>query len=142
MHDHLLESDKYSIRIYPSIQYLEYHIKPGATIELQDAIKAKKDVLRLCPDHKFFVLVESTEFFNVTREARTVTATKEFSDNTICVAVCTSHFSVAMLGELYIKLYKPFVPTKVFSNRHAAKGWLTRQMKLTMPELEKSWLTL
>jgi len=130
MEYHLVESDKYSIKIYPSISYLEYRLKPGVIIDVEDVLRGKKEVTRLCPNQKFFVLAESEEFFRVTRDARKVTSTFEYSDNTRCIAFYTKNFSVAMLGELYNKINKPAIPTKMFSNRDSAKEWLWKQMKI------------
>lgn len=127
-YDHI-ETDKFILKIYPELDYLEYIIKPGISLDIVDAVRGKKETLKLYPDKKFFVLAESSGFFNLPRETRRYTSTNEFSDNTYCVAFYTENFSLAILGELYNKINKPSVPTKIFTNRQAAKkNWLEKQM--------------
>ncbi|MBL7932291.1 MAG: hypothetical protein JNL60_10330, partial [Bacteroidia bacterium] len=107
-YDHI-ETNKYIIKIYPENNYLEYIIKPGITLDVEDAIRGKKETQKLYPDMKFFVLAESSEFFNLPKETRRFTSTKEFSDNTLCIAFYTENFSLAILGEMYNKINQPAV---------------------------------
>lgn len=135
-YDHI-ETNKYILKIYPEENYLEYIIKTGVTLDVEDAIRSKKETLKLYPFKKFFVLAESVEFFNLPKETRRYTSTREFSDNTVCIAFYTENFSLAILGEMYNKINKPVVPTKIFTNRQVAKEWLFKQKQLYTLKMEK-----
>lgn len=127
----IIETDKYKFTIYSEDAYIEYCIKEGATIEAEDVLEGKRQVTALYPGLKFYVLAEGINFFTLTSEARKVSATAEYSDNTIAIAFYTTNISVFLLGEMYNKINKPVVPTKVFNSRADAKEWLKKQMQQT-----------
>lgn len=126
----VIDTAKFTFRIFPENSYLEYCIKEGATIDAEDVIEGKRMVTEMFPGLKFFVMAEGINFFTLTSDARKVSATPEHSDNTIAVAFFTTNISVLLLGEMYNKINKPVVPTKVFNNRENAKEWLKHQMVL------------
>ena len=109
---------------------MEYYVKEGATIDAETAEEGKRRITELYPGLKFYVMAEGYNFFTFTSEARKLCATKEFSDNTIAVTFYTANISLLLLGEMYLKINKPFVPTKIFNNRDNAKEWLYEQMKM------------
>jgi hypothetical protein len=123
----LIESDKYTIRISRSTNYLEYIIKPDVLFDAPDAKRAKEEITALRPDEKFYVYVEGIEFFTLTKKARELAATKKFSSNTLAVAFYTKHEIIVTLGEFYNKINKPAVPTKIFTNKKKAMEWLIKQ---------------
>ncbi|MCE3278966.1 MAG: hypothetical protein K0S44_1157 [Bacteroidetes bacterium] len=124
----LIETDKYSFRIHAQNNLLEYIIKEGVTIDVVDIIEGKKLLTKAKPNTKFFVLAEGIEFFTLTKGARELSATKEFSDNTHAIAFYTTNSSLLLLGEIYNKINKPVVPTKIFNDRDEAMEWLIQQM--------------
>jgi len=124
----IIETDKFIMRVYPN-DYLEYVIKENVSIEAKDVLEGKSKLTALKPGKKFYVLAEGIEFFTLTKEARAITATKEYSDNTLAIAFYTSNMSIYFLGQMHEKISKPFVPTKIFIDREAAKTWLNEQMK-------------
>lgn len=124
----IIETDKFIMRVYPN-NYLEYVIKENASIEAKDVLEGKSKLSALKPGQKFYVLAEGIEFFTLTKEARAITATKEYADNTLAIAFYTSNMSIYFLGQMHEKISKPFVPTKIFIDREAAKAWLNEQMK-------------
>jgi hypothetical protein len=126
----VIETDKFLIKIYEKKSYLEYCIAEGATIDVEAAEEGKKRITELSPGLKFYVLAEGYNFFTLTIGARKLCATKEFSDNTIAIAFYTTNISLLLLGEMYLKINKPVVSTKIFSNRDTAKEWLNEQMRI------------
>jgi hypothetical protein len=129
MHCEIIETEKYIIRIDAESRYLEYTIKEGITYGADDARKSKAEVTKRYPGLKFFVLGEGVEFFTMTKEARELCATKEHLDNAYCVAFYTRNISIMLLGEMFNKINKPAVPTKIFTDRERAKKWLRKQME-------------
>jgi hypothetical protein len=124
----IIQTDKYIIRIYDEYNYMEYIIREGITLDVEDIRKAKELVVALRPGVKFYVYGEGVEFFTLTKEARELCATKEHSDNTIAIAFYTKNVSLLLLGEIFNKINKPVVPTRIFNDRKKAKAWLSQQM--------------
>ncbi len=124
----IIETEKFIMRVFKD-NYLEYVIKENARLDVEDVLEGKAKLTALKPGKKFYVLAEGIEFFTLTKEARAVTATKEYADNTLAIAFYTSNMSIYFLGQMHEKISKPFVPTKIFINKEAAKTWLKEQMK-------------
>ena len=125
----IIETDKFTMKIHSEKNYLEYMIKPDVTLDMSDLLEGKRKLTRVCPDTKFFVLAEGIKFFTLTKEARDLSATKEYADNTRAIAFFTTNVSIYLLGQIYEKINKPPVPTRVFLYKAAAKKWLLRQME-------------
>ncbi len=124
----IIETEKFIMRVFKD-NYLEYVIKENARLDVEDVLEGKAKLTALKPGKKFYVLAEGIEFFTLTKEARAVTTTKEYSNNTLAIAFYTSNMSIYFLGQMHEKISKPFVPTKIFINKEAAKTWLKEQMK-------------
>jgi len=125
----IIDSKKYTLKIDARNKYLEFSIKEGVTFDVIDAIEAKEVVKSKYPDTKFYVLSEGVEFFTMTREAREHCATKEHLDNVHCIAFYTKNISILLLGEIFNKINKPLVETKIFTDRQQAEEWLKNKMK-------------
>lgn len=118
------------MRIHDENNYLEYVIKANVTLDVSDLLEGKRRLTRIRPGVKFFVLAEGVKFFTLTREARNLSATAEYADNTHAIAFFTTNMSIYLLGQIYEKINKPPVPTKIFVNKTSAQKWLFRQMEL------------
>jgi hypothetical protein len=125
----IIERDKYIIKLDPENHWMEFTIKEGITFDSADAWEAKAEVVKHFPAQKFYIYAEGIEFFTLTKEARESIATEEHLDNVYCVAFYTTNISLLLLGELYNKINKPPVPTKIFSDADEARQWLVKQMK-------------
>ena|ERR1700741_66618 len=124
-----IETEKYLMRIDAASAYMEYVIKPGVTMDIEDIVAAKAKVLALYGNLKFYVYSEGAEFFTLTKAAREMCASTDHLDNTIAIAFYTSNVSLFLLGDLYNKVNKPHVPTEFFMNRDNAREWLREQAK-------------
>lgn len=127
MQPEIIETNAYLFRIYDN-NYLEYVIKENAVIDVREVLEGKRLLSKARPGEKFFVLGEGIDFFTLTKEARELAATREFSNNTYAVAFVTYNPSIWLLGRIYMKINKPHVPTRIFHNRTEAKKWLEEQM--------------
>jgi hypothetical protein len=125
----VINCEKYTFKIDVENQFMEFIIKPDITIDVEDVREAKRITVERYPNMKFFVLAQGVEFFTLTKEARSLSATKEHLDNTTAIAFYTGNASLQFVGNMYLKIDKPHVPTKIFSNLNAAKEWLQEQMK-------------
>lgn len=123
----IIETEKYVMRVYPELSYMEYIIKEGVTMDVEDVTRSRDYVINLYPEATFYVYAEGVGFLTMTRKAREITSSKEHLDNTLAIAFYTSNISVYLLGELFTKINKPAVPTKLFKSRDLAREWLREQ---------------
>jgi hypothetical protein len=124
----IIECEKYTFKVDTENQFMEYIIKPDITLDAEDVIEARRIIKERYPYMKFYVLAQGAEFFTLTKEARVLGASKEYSDNMHAVAFCTGNASLLLIGNMYLKIDKPNAPTKIFSNVNVAKEWLREQM--------------
>ncbi len=124
-----IETEKYTFKIKGKEAYMEYCIKEGAIVDVSDILEGKRQITEAYPGIKFYVMAEGINFFTLTPEARKLCATPEYSDNTIAIAFYTTNISLLLLGEMYNKINKPAVPTKIFNDRDEAQVWLKKQMQ-------------
>jgi hypothetical protein len=120
----VIDKPGYHIKLDSGSNLAEYIVKADAVLDDKMAIATKTDLITARPGTKYFLLVGSDGFFRVTRKARKMAASASFSDHLAAVACYTTNSSLALLGELYIKLNKPAVPTRVFYSKGAALEWL------------------
>lgn len=70
------------------------------------------------------LLVVVSEFANLDSEAREIMATKESTQYSIVEAYVIHSLSQKLLANFYMKVNKPNVPTKFFTNIDSAEEWL------------------
>jgi hypothetical protein len=122
------ETDSYRMAVHDDY-FVEFVVKGDILFNAEHLRESKEMLLMNYPGKKFFVLFVGEEFFQVTKEARELAASKEFSSHLAAVALHTKNFSLRLLGDLYMKINKPNAPTKFFSDREAAIEWLREKMK-------------
>jgi hypothetical protein len=125
----LIETEKFVMKIHDENDLLEYSVKPGVLLDIKEVLHGKKLLSEARPGKKFFVLATGFELFTISKEARKITATAEYGDNTHAIAFYTPNPSIFLLGKMYIQINKPLVPTSVFYHLHEAREWLYEQMK-------------
>jgi hypothetical protein len=124
----LFERSNFTIKIYPDSDFAEFIIKSDTVFDDRAALQSKKLLESARPGKKYYLLVSSSGFFKITKRARRLGADRLFSSHLAAVSCYTNNFSLSLLGELYNKLNKPFVTTRVFPSREPAMEWLTEQM--------------
>jgi hypothetical protein len=122
-----IEAEEYILKIHND-NFLEFIIREEAVLDVRVALEAKKIVEEYRPGIRFYVLAEGMGFFNVTKEARELSACKEYSSHMAAVAFHTTNPSMVFLGDLYNSINKPAVITKVFHSRYSAREWLQERM--------------
>ena len=122
------ETDKYKLTIHNN-NLLEILIKENVILDADLLLEIKSISENNHLHTKSCILVEGVGFFNVTKEVRELGAEKQFSSRAMAVAVFTKNPSLLLIGELYNKINKPAVETKMFTNRAKAKSWLKSLME-------------
>jgi hypothetical protein len=105
-----------------------YKLKLQSNIELDanDAIEIRSNFLSLSNGKKWGLLVDAENFFSTTSEFRQLSASKEYTDLRLALAIVTNSMATKIIGNFFIKVNKPASPTKLFSNEKQAFEWLKR----------------
>lgn len=108
---------------------LEYRYTPGAIVDLDFARAVINDARELLGDDAPVPsLVEPGNVKELTREARTFFAeSPENQAVSTHVALMVESPATRIIGNVFMKVSKPRIPTKLFTNREAARAWLREQ---------------
>lgn len=109
-------------------QIILNEILPGANIDVDEIIAIKKVNKELSNNKPYVILVKSGAFSTITAEARKLTASKEFAQNTKAKALLANNMGHKLIGSIYLKFDKPYIKTKMFTNETEAINWLEKQL--------------
>lgn len=98
-------------------------------IEVEDARDMREMLVKLSDGNKYCVLLDATVRFNVSSEAKALIAGKEYSSERISAAFVITSLANMLVGKFFIKVNKPYSPTKIFSTEKDALHWLKTQVK-------------
>lgn len=125
----LIDHQSFQIKYDKTTDITELIIKADVLLDEPVAREIKKMLEELKPGKKHFLLVQSPGFFQVTQKVRKLGASKKFSSHLAAVGAYSSNASIILLADLYNKINKPAVVTKIFHVRESALEWLLLQMK-------------
>jgi hypothetical protein len=114
-------------RVYDN-GFVESVINEHATIDVPYLLEGKKQ-LEETGIKKFYVLSDSKGTFKITNEAKALSAGAEYSSHIAAIAVVINNPAVAFIADLYLKLYRPVVITRTFSDINQAHRWLMTQIE-------------
>lgn len=106
---------------------LRIRINEGASIGLAQAKLQYDTIQRLCGDTKVPVLVDARANYSYSKEAEEFAA--QHSGRRIATAVISSNTFTAVGLNLYLSIFKPSSPYKLFSSEDSALEWLNEQMR-------------
>lgn len=109
--------------------FLEFIVKKDTVLKEQDVWLSKQQAEETYPGKKFYVLLGGEEFFQVPKETRDAVASQKFSTHLSAVALFSNELAMKILGNLYIKINRPEVPTKFFTDKKKGEEWLRSLMK-------------
>lgn len=109
---------------------LENTVKDKATLNV-DAVKDSKRVnMELTKGNPYAYLATMGEFSQVTSEAKKLLSSKGITENTVAKALLIQSLSDRIMANFYLKLNKPYVTTKIFTDKLKAIVWLQQQLDL------------
>jgi hypothetical protein len=109
---------------YREDRILRITILPNSRIDIEQARLNWETAGRLTGSTRVAVLVNATAEHQVTRLAQEFAA--ENSQFRVAHAVVTS--ITRLITTLYVALFRPSVPLKLFSDMSSAEGWLRQQL--------------
>ena len=117
----------------------ENRINAGETVTIDDVIKTKEINQNLAKNIPYCVLITKGEFSIVPAKVREFISRTDFIGITIAKALLTSSIADKIVGQFYIKINKPAIKTKLFTNRQKAIHWLKEQMdEKSISDMRKS----
>lgn len=96
-------------------------------IEVEDITELRKANLAMMKGHPYTVLVTAEELTSFSRETREFIASKKFAGITIAKALLISGLGQRIIGNFYMQINKPYIRTKLFTEREKAIAWLRQQ---------------
>ncbi|MCU0434480.1 MAG: hypothetical protein MUC87_13585 [Bacteroidia bacterium] len=111
---------------YREDRILRITILPNARIDIQQARQNWETAMRLIGNVRVAVLVDATAEHQITRLAQEFAA--EQSHHRVAMAVITQNTITRLVTTLYVAIFRPSVPVKLFSSPSAAEGWLRQQL--------------
>jgi hypothetical protein len=117
------ETTAYIMLVHDS-RLIEFKVKKDVTLKASDIWESRDQSLEYMPAKKFCVLMESDGIFYPAADAREAGASEEYTKHVNAVAMFSHRKYESVLGNLYLKLNKPRVPTHFFDDRQKALDWL------------------
>ena len=96
----------------------------GANVDLENIKENYKTYKSLLGERKALLLIDSRVKYTFTKEARKYAAGSEMILDRMATAFVVNSFANKLIANIYIKFYKPVVPTKMFSSEESALRWL------------------
>lgn len=99
-------------------------VKPNIDITLEDALENTEVVTALYQNKKFPLLIDSRKIKSMSYEARHHFSVRNRETVTCAFGIIIKSVISRVLGNFYLGINKPTVPTKLFDNESAAVKWL------------------
>ncbi len=122
------ETDAFLMTIHDDL-LIEFRVKKNITLQEKDVWESRDLSVNYMPDKKFHVLMEAEENVDVSGDARRAGASKEYSKHVAALALCSNKLHETIIGNLFLKINKPIVPTRFFEDRNKALQWLKNVTK-------------
>jgi hypothetical protein len=108
---------------------IEFKVKKNTTLQATDIWESRDLSVNYLPYAKFMVLMETEENVDISGDARRAGASKEYGNHVSALALYSTKLHETIIGNLFLKINKPFVPTKFFDDRIEAITWLKEVAK-------------
>lgn len=98
--------------------------KAGCTITVEDCYAMAKFISQIGRAEKYLFLTEPEQGSNIDEAARVLLASEKGNRFTYKNAILCSSIIHEMIGNFFIRMDNPVVPTKLFNSRDRALDWL------------------
>jgi hypothetical protein len=96
-------------------------------LSLEHSKEITKGFKEVCPEKKFLMFFFSNHPMDVSRETMSYSASPEGSAYSLAEAYLINSSVQTYLANIYLTVFKPIVPTKMFRNRDKAMHWLLNE---------------
>ena len=101
-------------------------VAPGSEIQLQDAKDNTAKVIEVSGGANYPILVDLKEIKSISKEARDHFSMRGRKPNVIAIAMLVSSPLSRIIGNFFLGLNKPTVPTRMFTSEEDAIRWMKR----------------
>lgn len=119
----LLENENFKIELEDGILFVLFK---DFYIDINIAEKGLRERLEISDGKKYPLLINIKSMKSITKETRDFLATEKGCEGVIAGALLIDSAIGSMLGNFFIRISRPLVPTKLFTNESAAKKWLAK----------------
>lgn len=117
------ETNAFNMIIHDDL-LIEFKVKRNVKLQEKDIWESRDLSVQAFPGKKFFVLFEAEENFDASADARKAGASEEYAKHVAALALCSNKLHETIMGNLFLKINRPRVPTRFFDNRDKALAWL------------------
>lgn len=117
------ETNAFNMTIHDDL-LIEFKVKKNVKLQEKDIWESRDLSVQAFPGKKFFVLFEVEDNFDVSADARKAGASEEYSRHVAALALYSNRMHETIMGNLFLKINRPRVPTHFFDNREKAIAWL------------------
>ncbi|MBP7808422.1 MAG: hypothetical protein KA163_03955 [Bacteroidia bacterium] len=103
-------------------------VKPDIDITLNHALENTEVVTSFFKDKKFPILIDSRGIKSMSREAREHFSTRGRDSKTNSFGIVIKSPLSRVVGNFFLGINKPAVPTRLFDNEHDALEWLKKHL--------------
>jgi hypothetical protein len=104
--------------------FIRTQVKPGSSIELKDAQENTQAVIDISGGSNYPILVNLTEIRSISKEARDHFSMRGRKPNVLGIAMVVNRPVSVIIGNFFLGLNKPTVPTKLFVSERTAEKWI------------------
>ncbi len=97
---------------------------PNAEVDVEQHLENHNALIELAGPVKRLILHDSSEMLHVTSEAKKKMRELESECPVLARAMVTANLGIKIFISFYVKMHKPLVKNKVFSNYEDAVKWL------------------
>lgn len=123
MHLKEIKTDSFTIRLL-SDNIIETIVHDNTSLDVPEIREIKRINMELTDGKPYGVLVDSGMITSITSEARELSASEEFKQNTVAKALFARSIGHHLVARIYLKINRPAIKTKSFSTREEALEWL------------------
>ena len=104
------------------------YVHKNTTITIKNILELKNINLKLANGHPYALLISKGEFSTIPPLIRELVSSEKFVGNTIAKALLTNSVADKIIGRFYVKINKPAIKTKLFTNKEKSIIWLKQEM--------------
>lgn len=97
-------------------------------MEVEDVLELKKLNKSIAEGKPYAIVVRFEHLADVSKKAKELIASKEFAEFTMAKALLVDNIGHRLVGNFYLTINKPFMKTKVFTDKTAAIEWLKSEI--------------
>ena len=118
-----IELEKLTIELISS-NILLISLKDSVVIEEADVIEVKKHNLELTQGKDYVIVFDSGNYTTISEEGRKLMSSPEIELNRKASAFVINSLGQKLIANFYLKVDRPKVPTKFFSDKEKAMNWV------------------